>query len=110
MTNHEELVFSAFGVNVHGFVRKQYLTMQLGNMLTSAIEILNMFVILEDNLDSREIKYMKSLRVYTELFLANGEKKVTRISINYYLTYMNGDIILNGCREDGSIIDGIECE
>ena len=65
MTNHEELVFSAFGVNVHGFVRKQYLTMQLGNMLTSAIEILNMFVILEDNLDSREIKYMKSLRVYT---------------------------------------------
>lgn len=84
VTNHEELVFSAFGVNVHGFVRKQYLTMQLGNMLTSAIEILNMFVILEDNLDSREIKYMKSLRVYTELFLANGEKKVTRISIKKY--------------------------
>lgn len=84
VTNHEELVFSAFGVNVHGFVRKQYLTMQLENMLTSAIEIINRFVILEGNLDSRKIKYMKSLRVYTELFLANGEKKVTRISIKKY--------------------------
>lgn len=42
VSNHEELVFSAFGVNVHGFVRKRYLKMQLGDMLKSAIEILNL--------------------------------------------------------------------
>ena len=84
VTNHEELVFSAFGVNVHGFIRKQYLGMQLPKILTSAMEILNLYVILDGNLDSRDIKYMKSHRVYTELFLVKGEKKTTRIPLSEY--------------------------
>ena len=84
VTNHEELVFSAFGVNVHGFIRKQYVEIQLPKILTSAIEILNSYVMLGENLHSRDIKYMKSLRVYTELFLVNGEKKTTRITLSEY--------------------------
>ena len=46
-----------------------------------------------------------------DIYISNKDNLETNEGIEYYyLIYMNGDILLNGCREDDSIIDGIECE
>lgn len=84
VTDHDELVLSAFGIYVYGFVMKKNIHMQLAHMLGSALEMLSQFIILEDGTDSREIKYIKSERIYSDMYFSDGRKKATRISMKEY--------------------------
>ncbi len=81
VTNHDELVLSAFGINVYGFVIKKTLERQLVTMLESAIMIINQYVMLAGEIDSREILYVKSERVYSKLYMSDGSNKLLRIPL-----------------------------
>ncbi len=75
---------SAFGIHVCGFVDKDHLEEELEEYLIPALQSLNHFVILENGINSRLVKYIKSARVYTELHLANGSVFETRTSLRRY--------------------------
>lgn len=81
VTNHDELVLSAFGINVYGFVMKKTLEKQLFDMIESAVLVINQYVIIDGIIDSREICYIKSERVYNTLFMADGSEKLLRASL-----------------------------
>ena len=84
VTNHEELVLSAFGIDVFGFVIKKNIEPQLPKILQDFISVIAPWVVIDEKIDSRDIKYIKADRVYTEVHLKNGEKELTRRSIREY--------------------------
>lgn len=90
VTNHVELMPSAFGIHVFGLVAKKNMGEQLPKMLASAMEMFGQYVILEDGVDSRDIMYIKSARIYSDLYLANGTKKATRVSLEKYGEKLSG--------------------
>lgn len=90
VTNHVELMPSAFGIHVYGLVAKKNLEEQLPEMLASALEMLGQYMILEDGVDSRDVLYIRSARIYSDLYLADGTKKVTRISLEHYAQMLSG--------------------
>ncbi len=75
VTSHDEMMREAFGLNVLGFVKKEYMQRDLPVMLISALEMVGNFVILRDDIDSREIAYIQ------RLFLIDGTEKVLRASL-----------------------------
>lgn len=82
VTSHDELAISAFGIHVYGFVVKKLWKEQLPDLMSSAIEILNQSVLVDGDIDSRKIVYIKSERVYSRLFLSDGSEKLIRISLS----------------------------
>lgn len=50
-------------------------------MLTSALEMVGHFVVLRDDIDSREIAYIHTEQVYCRVFLVDATEKVLRIPI-----------------------------
>lgn len=82
VTSHDEMMREAFGLNVLGFVKKEYMERDLPEMLISALEMVGHFVILRDDIDSREIAYIHTEQVYCRLFLIDGKEKVLRTSLN----------------------------
>lgn len=80
VTDHDELVLSAFGINVFGFAMKKMLKTQLPIILKSAISMLNQHIIIE-GIDSRNIIYIKAERIYCNLFLADDSNKLIRDSL-----------------------------
>lgn len=84
VTNHDELVLSAFGIHVFGFVIKKNIVSQLPGILKDFISLTTPWMVIDGELDSRDIKYIKAARVYTEVYLKNGEVKLTRRTIREY--------------------------
>jgi len=84
VTNYIELMQESFGINVYGFIQKKNIDMQLNKILISAIKLINQYVLIDGVIDSRKIRYIKSDRVYCDLFIEGGKKKITRISLNQY--------------------------
>lgn len=74
----------AFGIHVYGFIQKKDIKMQLEKILVSAINMMERYVLVNGVLDSRGIRYIKSERVYSDLFMENGEKIVTRTPLYEY--------------------------
>lgn len=81
VTDHDELVLSAFGMNVFGFAMKKMINDQLPVILKSAISVLNQYIMI-DGIDSRNIIYIKAERIYSNCFLADGSNKLLRTSLN----------------------------
>lgn len=77
VTAHEEMMQSAFGLQVFGFVHKRYMEEQLAEMLPRAFWILQNYVKVED-VDSRKIVCIKAEHVYSRLFLEDGTQKLIR--------------------------------
>lgn len=84
VTNHDEMVLSAFGMNVFGFVIKKNIALHLPKLIKDFVAITMPYFMIDSEIDSRDVKYIKAARVYTELFLKNGEVKLTRRSIREY--------------------------
>ncbi len=84
VTNHDELVLSAFGIHVFGFVIKKNIISQLPGILRDFIAVTTPWIVIDGEMDSRDIKYIKAARAYTEVHLKNGEVKLTRRSIREY--------------------------
>ena len=81
VTSHDEMIWEAFGLNVLGFVKKENMEQELPIMLTSALEMVGHFVVLRDDIDSREIAYIHTEQVYCRVFLVDATEKVLRIPI-----------------------------
>lgn len=81
VTNHEELVFSAFGLQVFGLVLKDQLEEQFGAMLQTAVRMMNQYVLVDGVVDSRNILFIRSERVYSNLILADGSSRLVRTSL-----------------------------
>ena len=73
------MMFQAFGINVIGFVTKNYLQDQLPVMLDTAIKKV-MSTVFVDGVDSRNICYIKAEHVYNILHLVNDEEISVRMS------------------------------
>lgn len=82
VSNHNEMVLSAFGINVYGFIEKKYLEKKFPHMLESAVSILNQYILLDGDMNSKEILYVKSERIYSRLYLSDGTNKLIRKSLN----------------------------
>lgn len=81
VTSHDELAISAFGIHVYGFVVKKLWKEQLPDLVSSAVEILNQFVMIDADIDSRRIVYIKSERVYSRVVMSDASERILRISL-----------------------------
>lgn len=81
VTIHDELMMSAFGMNVYGFIHKDSLENNLEQILPSALEILQNYVMIDECTDSRNVVYIKSEGVYCRFVMEDGSDKLIRISM-----------------------------
>lgn len=81
VTSHDEMMGEAFGLNVLGFIKKEHMKRDLPVMLASALEMAGHFLIFGEDIDSREIAYIRTEQVYCRLFLVDGTEKVLRTSM-----------------------------
>lgn len=81
VTNHEELIKEAFGIYVIGFVNKSEMEIQLTAMLTLALQM-KQFVMLEGNIDSRDILYIEADHGYCHIIMRNKKKILLHKSLN----------------------------
>lgn len=79
VTNHDEMIEQAFGLNVIGFIMKKHIQEQLPIMLENAINMVRKSIVIE-GIDSDDIEYIKTEHVYSGLHLENGEKVLIRIT------------------------------
>lgn len=84
VSSHDDLVLSAFGVYVYGFVQKEQIDSQFIPMLESALDLMCQNVWIEDSINSRSVKYIMADRNYCVLVMINGEKKIMRNTIQVY--------------------------
>lgn len=82
VTDHDEMVLAAFGINVFGFAMKKTLKNQLPVILKSAISVLNQYVIINGDMNSRDILYIQAERIYCNVFLADDTNKLVRTTMN----------------------------
>lgn len=75
---------SAFGIHVCGFVDKDHLEEDLEKYLIPALQSLTHFVVLEQGVSSRQVRYIESSRVYSILHLADGSSVETRTPLREY--------------------------
>lgn len=77
VTNHKEAMPRAFGRNVIGFIEKPVDSFHLETALKCAFNLLPKEIVIHtDNrhqVNSENIVYIRSERIYTELFLVSGE-------------------------------------
>lgn len=79
VTSHSELMPQAFGVNVIGFVTKNFIEEQLPPILTLAVKkVLNTVSV--DGVDSRDICYIEAEHVYNMLHTVGKQEILVRIS------------------------------
>ncbi len=90
VTSHDEMMREAFGHNVLGFVKKEYKERDLPMILVSALEMVGHFVILQDDIDSREIAYIHTEQIYCRLFLIDGREKVLRTPLKELESELKG--------------------
>ncbi len=81
VTNHQEVIYSAFGIHVFAFIRKQDVDLELPRILQSAIKISQQYMVLDNGVDTREIQYIKANHVYCKLYLKDNSIQVLRVSM-----------------------------
>lgn len=79
VTMHDEMMPSAFGVNVLGFIHKEEIADKLPPMLENAIRLSENFIEIE-GIDSRDIFYIKAAHIYCEVHLSDGKTVLIRKS------------------------------
>lgn len=84
VSSHEDQILPAFGVHVYGFVIKEQVDKQFVPILESAVNLMSQTVWIEGCINSRSVKYIKSDRIYCDLFMENGEHRLMRSSIQEY--------------------------
>lgn len=84
VSDHEERMKAAYGIHVLSFIAKKDLKDQLPEFIEKAMYMLGRYVYLDDGLDSRMVKYIKSDRSYCDLYLKGGETQVIRTSMKQY--------------------------
>mgnify|MGYP005755533599 CR=1 FL=1 len=82
VSNHGEMITSAFGINVFGFVNKNNLYVQLPEVLSSVFFLMNQYIILDEKWDSRKILYIHSERIYSCIHLTDGTQTILRKPIS----------------------------
>lgn len=83
VTEYDDLMEDSFGINVHGFVPKHSLETKLKPILLSALKaILRPFVILEGNIDSRTILFIKAEAPYCRIYFQDSHEELFRRSIS----------------------------
>lgn len=79
VTRHRERMREAFGHNVVAFVEKKYMKRDLPVKLASALRKVARFVILDGGIDSRDVVYIHTERIYCKVLLADGCERILRI-------------------------------
>lgn len=79
VTNHDEMMTKAFGINVMGFILKKYIQDQLPIMLEKTFNIVKKSIYIE-GINSDEILYIKAEHVYNKIYLVNGKEKLMRVT------------------------------
>ena len=82
VSNHSEMIMSAFGLNVFGFINKNNLHAQLPEVLSSVFVLMNQYIILDEKWDSRKILYIHSERIYSCIHLTDGTQEILRKPIS----------------------------
>lgn len=82
VSNHSEMIMSAFGLNVFGFINKNNLYAQLPEVLSSVFFLMNQYIILDEKWDSRKILYIHSERIYNCIHLTDGTQEILRKPIS----------------------------
>ncbi len=82
VANDAGLVFSAFGLQVFGFVLKSRLEEQLNDIFASALQAVISYVLLEEGIDSRDILYICSEHIYSRFVMREGKDRFVRISLH----------------------------
>ncbi len=78
VTDHSEMVLSAFGIHVFGFVEKAKLALQFPKILNAALNILGQNILLCGKWDSRKILFIRAERVYCYIYMENGKEAMVR--------------------------------
>ena len=84
LTNHKDYMRYAFDINVLGFVEKSDLDVYMPGMLERADEILNKNTIIENNINSDDVLYIKSEHNYCRLIISDGSTHLVRKSMKKY--------------------------
>ncbi len=81
VTEHDELMSSAFGIQVFGFIEKKNLEAHMTEILPRAIQILQNYIIIDNKIDSRQVVYIVSEHIYSKFILEDGSEQLLRISL-----------------------------
>ena len=84
VSKHDELMRSAFGIHVYGFIQKCRLKQQMQQILPEALEILQNFCLIEGNVDSRNVVYIKAEHVYSRIVMKDGSERLLRTSLEKF--------------------------
>lgn len=103
-TNHNELVFDAFQIDLFGFVRKDHLDIDLENILTKYIEKTKYYKYkINESIPFKKIVYFEATHNYVLIHLMNDIKK-ERTS----LKQLDVEKIDNFCKVSSSFIVNME--
>ncbi len=83
VTAHDEMMREAFGLNVFGFIPKEKMEVHLKEMLPKLLGILQSYVMINGEIDSREVIYVKVERVYSCLVTEDGSEHLIRDSLSH---------------------------
>lgn len=81
VTKHENLMEKAFGANVIGFIKKDFLDRKLFRYLDISVNLVGKDVIIDSKYHSRQVLFVSSEKEYCRLHFINGETALVRISL-----------------------------
>ncbi len=81
VTSHEQMSKETHGLNVYGFVEKSKLEKQLSHMLEKLKQAWIPHIILDSDIDSRDVEYICAENVYTLCHMVSGGTRLIRISL-----------------------------
>lgn len=84
VTDYADFMPEAFGIKVFGFVQKQRLQEQLSEMFPAVIQLLRDYVILENNINSKDIVYIKVEHIYCHIYMSDGTNTLVRKALKEY--------------------------
>lgn len=82
VSSHSELMREAFGLHVIGFVRKGMEEIQLSEMLHSALQMKEPYLLIEGQEDSRTVRYIEAYYGYVKMVCEHGETELKRITLD----------------------------
>ncbi len=82
VSSHSELMREAFGLHVIGFVRKGMEEIQLPEMLHSAVQMKEPYLLIEGQADSRTVRYIEAYYGYVKMICEHGETELKRITLD----------------------------
>lgn len=81
VTKHENLMGEAFGVNVIGFIKKDFLDRKLFQYLELFVNLVGKDVLIDNKYHSRQVLFISSEKEYCKLHFINGKTALVRISL-----------------------------